>query len=129
MNENWKAVVGFEGRYEVSDLGRVRSWVRGERILRAGVSSNGYPTVALGRGNSRTVHSIVAEAFVGPKCDGQEVRHKDGNRKNPVASNLCYGTRSDNIGDAVAHGTWMSAGRTAHLKRVGFGGRRVDSAL
>lgn len=124
MGEHWKSVPGFEGRYEVSSEGRVRSLLRGGRVLRAGIASHGYPMVVLGRGNPRTIHSLVAEAFLGPRPAGQEVRHKDGNRKNASAGNLCYGTRSENIRDAVAHGTWMSAARTAHLRRVGFGGRR-----
>lgn len=116
MRETWKPVVGHPN-YEVSDLGRVYS-NRGARILKPGVASNGYPTVALGRGNTRTLHSLVADAFLGPRPEGQEVRHKDGDRMNPRADNLVYGTRTDNINDAVAHGTWMSPARTAHCKKL-----------
>lgn len=122
MMERWRPVVGFEGRYDVSNRGRVYSWVT-ERVLRPGIASNGYPTVALGRGKTKTVHSLVAAAFIGPCPPGMEVRHRDGNRRNPRATNLEYGTRADNIRDAVKHGTWMSPGRAAHLKKVGFGGR------
>jgi hypothetical protein len=117
MNETWKSVVGHAG-YEVSDLGRVKSSLRGGRILRPGIASNGYPTVALGRGKTRTIHSLVAEAFIGPRPDGQEVRHKDGNRRNPAALNLSYGTRTQNIYDAVAHGTWLSPARLKHCKQL-----------
>jgi hypothetical protein len=139
--EQWRPVVGFEGRYEVSDAGRVRSLPRlirqkarsgteytlrkSGRLLRSGVASNGYPTVALGRGNTRTLHSLVTEAFIGPRPSGQEVRHLDGDRKNPRLSNLTYGTRTENILDAVAHGTWMSEKRAAHMRRIGFGARRA----
>lgn len=101
MTENWKAVPGYGGLYEVSDLGRVRSYARGTaRLLRPGIASHGYPTVALGRGKSRTVHSLVAEAFLGPRPAGQEVCHRDGDRANPALSNLVYGTRSENNIDA-----------------------------
>ena len=122
MTELWKPAVGHSG-YEVSSLGRVRSLHRGGRILRPGTASNGYPTVALGRGKTRTLHSLVAEAFIGARPTGQVVRHKDGDRKNPRASNLIYGTRAENIKDAVAHGTWLSPARMAHLRRIGFGNR------
>lgn len=140
MKEQWKPVVGLEGQYEVSTFARVRSlpreWqqvsrlgrvhahrVKG-RMLKPGVASNGYYTVALGRGNTRTVHSLVAEAFIGPCPKGQEVRHKNGKRTDSRLVNLEYGTRTDNIRDAIRHGTWVSTARAAHLAKVGFGGRR-----
>lgn len=63
-------------------------------------------TSHLGRGHSRTVHSLVAAAFIGPCPQGQEVRHKDGTRTNNTADNLEYGTRTDNLRDAIRHGTW-----------------------
>lgn len=120
ISEKWKPVIGFEGRYEVSDLGNVRSvdrsWVQQARgggfylhckkgqMLRPGVASNGYLTVMLGRHNSRTVHSLVAEAFIGPCPIGQEVMHADDNRQNPKLSNLSYGTRQQNVADMDAKG-------------------------
>lgn len=116
--EEWRPVPGFPN-YEVSSEGRVRSldcqvwggpragfYIKSGRILRPGVGSHGYPTIMLGRkGGTRTVHSLVAEAFIGPRPEGQEVRHKDGNRGNPKLENLHYGTRGDNVRDAIAHGT------------------------
>lgn len=131
MIENWKAVPSYDGQYEVSDQGRVRSlgryvtqttkagqpyqrWNEG-RILKAGLASNGYLTVCLGKGVTRTVHSLVAEAFLGPCPVGQEVRHLDGTRINNAVDNLAYGTRTDNILDAVANGTWMSPKRRVWL--------------
>lgn len=105
--EEWRPIAGFEGRYEVSSFGRVRSFFRGVRLLQPGIASNGYPTVCLGRGNTRTVHSLVAETFIGPCPPNCEVRHKDGCRTNPYKDNLEYGTRSANIFDAVRHGTWV----------------------
>jgi hypothetical protein len=120
--ELWRWVPGYEGIYEVSNMGRVRSvdrllyhynWRAKEkrahkakgRMLRPGKASHGYFTVALGRGNSRTIHSLVAEAFIGPKPEGCEVLHADGSRDNNHISNLRYGTRSENNLDAVKHGT------------------------
>ncbi len=124
--EEWRGIVGFKGRYEVSSLGRVRSLThflnqkdkggnfrlfrRPGKLLKPGIASNGYPTVAIGKGNTRTCHSLVAEAFIGPCPSGKEVRHKDGCRLNPRATNLEYGTRTENIYDAIRHGTWNRSG-------------------
>ena len=119
VTEEWKPVPGYEGRYEVSDLGRVRSlqhcW--GPRptphLLKPGIASTGYPTVALGRGNTKQVHALVLSAFVGPCPPGQECRHKNGVRSDPRLVNLEYGTRAQNIQDAIVHGTWHSPKRLA----------------
>ena len=127
--EIWKPVPGHEGGYEISSQGNVRSLPRFARsgagrrtvpggMLNPGLASNGYYTVAIGRGNSRTVHSLVAEAFLGPCPVGCEVLHIDGSRTNNVLGNLRYGTRSENIYDAVRHGSWMSEARIEHCKKL-----------
>lgn len=132
--EIWKAVPGYEGQYEVSSEGRVRSLTRkikqlsrwGKpiprtihgRMLRPGLSSSGYYTVALGRNNSRCLHDLVAEAFIGPRPAGQLVRHRDGNRANNTADNLEYGTYTENIQDSMRHGTWWVGGRREHFGEV-----------
>jgi hypothetical protein len=109
MTDQWRWVVGFPD-YQVSDLGRVYSHVS-KKYLRPGVASHGYPTVALGRGNTRTVHSLVAEAFIGPCPVGQEVRHGDDNRKNPRLDNLEYGTRKQNVADMFRRGRYSVGDR------------------
>ncbi|WP_372732947.1 NUMOD4 motif-containing HNH endonuclease [Novosphingobium sp.] len=114
MSERWKTVLGFPD-YMVSSEGRVYSHIS-QKFLRPGIASNGYPTVALGRGNTRTLHSLVAETFIGPCPAGMEVRHRDGIRTNPKLSNLRYGSRSDNIKDAYEHGT--RNGQTANPKKA-----------
>lgn len=113
--ERWRRVSGYGNFYFVSELGRVWSLRKGGRMLRPGIASNGYPTVALGRKNTRTLHSLVANSFIGPCPSGMEVRHKDGCRTNPEFGNLEYGTRTDNIFDAVRHGTWN---RSEPLKKA-----------
>lgn len=126
MTEDWRPVVGFEGLYEVSNLGRVRSLDRVNsysrtcqysgrilnvkrkykgRLLRPGTASNGYMTVSLGRSNSVCVHVLVLTAFAGPAPTGTECLHRDGTRTNNNAENLRWGTRSENILDAIRHGT------------------------
>lgn len=104
MPQKW--IAGFEGLYAVTESGHVWS-ERTHRWLRPGAGKkHGYLTVALGRGNTRHVHRLVANAFLGPTPIGMEVRHKDGDRANPHVNNLEFGTRSDNNYDAVRHGTW-----------------------
>jgi NUMOD4 motif. len=91
--------------YDVSNLGRVRSRARGTiQILKPGRSSSGYWSVSFGRNNSQSTHVLVAAAFIGPCPEGQEVRHKDDNRANPISSNLEYGTRKENIADMIKRG-------------------------
>lgn len=118
-NEHWRPVPGYEGRYDVSDLGCVRSWCwttsqRPEpRPLAPGIDSEGYRRVHL-RASPRTavksvrVHVLVLLAFVGPRPPCHEIRHLDGNRLNNTLTNLTYGTKSQNVRDAIAHGTHRS---------------------
>lgn len=115
MEEIWKDIPGFAGDYEVSNLGRVKSRIRGERILRPGVSSNGYLTVAL-RGRSHTIHELVLGAFVGPRPAGMVTRHLDGDRRNSCLANLAYGTPAENSADAAEHGTKVTGGRYPNAK-------------
>lgn len=111
-NETWKSIPGYETRYQVSDLGRVRSidfWdgrrqVTG-RILRPGTMRSGHASVALGRGNSRLVHALVLLAFVGPYPPGLEVLHGNSQPADNRLTNLAYGTRSANLKMDYALGT------------------------
>ena len=116
--ERWLPVVGYEGFYEVSDMGRVRSlprlvrrgrgtqFVRG-RILEQIRGCGGYLCVNLykaGIGHSARVHSLVLEAFNSPRPDGMGCRHLDGNPENNKLANLRWGTQRENREDCVAHG-------------------------
>ena len=120
-NERWKAIPGYEGFYEVSNIGRVRSlprkiphglgnayrYVQGQ-LLSTKPGSNGYQCVMLSKEGDKklcTVHRLVMLAFVGPCPDGLEVAHSDGNRLNPRLENLRYATRRENVADAITHGT------------------------
>lgn len=118
--EQWRDIPGYEGRYQVSNEGRVRSLehrvrlvVRGiettrrvpPKILKPGRSGEcGHLSVALGKGNSVLVHILVMLAFVGPRPDGADVAHGDGNAANNRLSNLRYATRGQNNQDMVFHG-------------------------
>lgn len=112
-------VPGFPG-YEVTADGRVlsfRPWrgTTGPRELVGGVGQSGYRHIVLCDGahrRTREVHCIVAEAFHGPRPEGMDVRHLDGGKTNNAASNLAYGTRTENHLDAVRHGTHYNARKT-----------------
>lgn len=119
--ERWRPVVGYEGGYEVSDLGRVRSldrvtdrgrnW-RG-RIMTPTAMPSGYLTVTLWRDGvqrSALVHRLVLTAFVGPS--DSEVRHLHGDPSDNRLSELAWGTHSENQFDQVAHGRHGNASKT-----------------
>lgn len=105
MQEIWKSVPGFEGQYDVSSQGRVRTFRRGAngRLLKPGRMPQGHLSVALGRGNSQCVHKLVLLAFVGPPPKGCECLHGNGDPSDNRLENLRWGTRSENNIDAVLH--------------------------
>jgi len=104
--ENWKPIPGYEGRYEVSDQGNVKSFRRSldGYILRPGRMPGGHLSVALGRLNSQCVHKLVLLAFVGPAPVHCECLHQNGIPSDNRLVNLRWGTRSENMKDAYAHG-------------------------
>lgn len=105
--ERWRSVVGYEGLYEVSDLGRVRSKYRGGRILVPQLTGR-YLSVKLcrdGKVTTRRVHRLVAEAFLGPLPPGQHTRHGPGGRLDNRLVNLSYGTPLQNSHDQERDGT------------------------
>ena len=118
--EVWKPVVGYEGLYEVSDQGRVRSLdrkfinARGQRRTCKGriLSQSlveGYPQVALcswGHMRLRKVHQLVLESFTGPRPGvGWDACHCDGIKTNNAIGNLRWDTKQANQADRVLHGT------------------------
>lgn len=122
MNELWREIPGFEGQYEVSDRGGIRSLDRvvttrrGPRRHRGGVLSpgqntQGYFHVRIGS-KTRTVHQLVLAAFVGPKPPGMLTRHLNGINTDNRLENLVYGTYSENGKDTSLHGSDPQANKT-----------------
>lgn len=131
-DQEWRPVVGYEGAYEVSEYGDVRT------VPRVTIRRDGKPHSIPGRmrrphstarngghlciglivdkvNRTHRIHVLVAEAFIGPRplgVEGEEIRHLDGNPLNNHVSNLRYGTRSENQVDAVEHGTNTNARKT-----------------
>lgn len=114
--EEWRPVVGFEGLYDVSNLGRVRSLLthRGNvrtvpKLLQPRLHSRGYLRVHLAKNlahHDKYIHVIVMEAFVGPCPDGMEVNHKDAVKSNNRLQNLEYATPLENIHHSIGMGLW-----------------------
>lgn len=91
----WRDVVGFEGRYEVSDEGSVRNAQTG-RMLKPQRCTNRYLALCLGRKNRRLVHRLVAEAFIPNPDRKPHTNHKNGKRADNRAENLEWVTCSEN---------------------------------
>jgi hypothetical protein len=119
MIEIWKDIEDFEGMYQVSSFGRVRSldrqvrnghgyYVRRGRMLKPRATSNGYLQVALSNQTQKLVHRLVADAFIPNKDNLPQINHKDENKKNNHLENLewctpaynnCYNGRSQRIAE------------------------------
>lgn len=114
MTEIWKDILGHEGSYQVSNLGRVRSldrecwnghvfFVKKGRVLKQKLSTSGYMRVCIGRNNDEYVHRLVAAAFHPNPDNLPQVNHKDENKLNNNANNLEWCTPLYNMhyGNAV----------------------------
>ena len=116
--ERW-VTLPSNARYEVSDQGRIRNAETGA-VKRCPIGTRGgYPMAQLWTGErnlSRPIHALVLESFEGPRPSGAEIRHLNGNPLDNRLSNLRYGTKSENMLDAVRHGTHPQASKT-HCKR------------
>lgn len=114
--EQWRDIIGYEGLYQVSDWGRVKSFCNGkERILVGCKDRDGYLRVGLykdGKMKKCFVHRLVAEAFIPNPYGLPCVNHRDETRDNNVASNLeycdaaynnAYGTHNERVAKALTN--------------------------
>lgn len=135
MGEIWKPVPGYEGAYEISNMGRLRSLTRTRivnnchggtsprtdkgHVLAPGNNGNGYAYVSLRDNGVRTnyyVHRLVAKVFLDkPEGENLVVDHRDHNRSNNVVNNLEWVTQKENVG------------RSRHLMRHQKGRYRPSS--
>lgn len=111
--EEWRDVEEFKGRYQVSNFGRVRSLQdhlgrKRHKMLAMHPSTTSYylyvKLYAGGKMHNRSVHRLVAKAFVANPDGKPMVNHKDGNKRNNHASNLEWVTCSENHSHAVSNG-------------------------
>jgi hypothetical protein len=111
MEEIWKDIEGYEGVYQVSNLGRVKSLKYGIKsrikILSGAISSNGYFYVALYKNKKIvkiSIHRLVAITFINNPEQKEQVNHIDGNKTNNFYNNLEWATRSENMKHAFKTG-------------------------
>lgn len=119
--ETWKDIPGYEGKYQVSNLGRVKSlsrlinganqfsfyaWTSRERILRPGRhDKGGHLSIMLNSPRKCClVHQLVVRAFVGEKPEGNVVLHVNGDPCDNRLENLRYDTQSENVLDVYRQG-------------------------
>lgn len=119
MEEIWKDIAGYEGYYQISNLGRVKSLERiaitkigskqpvNERILVAGYDTAGYYRVALcknAKSRTRKVHRLVAQAFIPNPENKKTVNHKNGIKDDNRVENLEWATYKENNDHAIDTG-------------------------
>jgi|SRR5690625_376505 len=99
-NEVWKDVKDYEGIYQVSNLGRIKSFIRCEgKILKGYVNEDGYIRIGLHKNRKRKifmVHRIVAQQFLDKRKPKQEINHKNGDKQDNNVKNIEWVTPSEN---------------------------------
>jgi hypothetical protein len=131
IEEVWKDVVGYEGRYEVSNFGRVKSLenvinqsrgirVRKECFLKGSPNSvSGHIRVNLrkdGKTKTKHIHALVLTSFIGDCPTNMEGCHDDGDTNNNYLTNLRWDTRRGNMKDRRLHGTLIRGEMTINSK-------------
>ena len=120
MEEIWKDIKGYEGYYQISNMGRVKSVARNihggrfncdrwfpEKILKLGLRPNGYLKVCLNKNNDRrdfSIHRLVANAFIENTDNLPQVNHRNGIKTDNIPDNMEWCTQSQNMLHAYSIG-------------------------
>lgn len=132
MTEQWKDIQGYEGLYQVSNMGKIKALRRrvdtgkchrewGEHFLSYGVDDSGYFRTNLAKdGANKTVkvHRLVAEAFIPNPDNKPTVNHKDGNKQNNSVENLEWATMSEQLHHAHKVGLKSTAGEKNPMHKL-----------
>jgi hypothetical protein len=129
MEITWKPAVGYEDRYEVSNDGKVKSLVRGGKLLKPAKNYHGYEQVVLyqdGKPKTTLLHRVVAFAHVENPGNLPWVNHKNGIKDDNRAENLEWCDRAGNVRHAVEHGLLKRpAGEANPMSKLSDLDRRV----
>jgi hypothetical protein len=139
----WAPLPGYAGKYEISTEGDVRShWRRNPRLLTWSIGTvepirdvhHGIPV-----SGPRTVHSLVALTYLGPRPERMQIAHLDGDRKNPRLANIVYATPTENNRHKKGHGTLaegegcsaskLTADQVLEIRRLYAAGARPQWAI
>lgn len=143
MKEEWRPVVGYEGLYEVSDIGRIKALEKLDSLGRKRKSKLikisdighrrrkylGFKACRNGENKNIRVHQAVAQAFIGPKPKGMVVDHIDNNSKNNKVCNLQYITPRENLskdrsGSSIYTGVAWEERRKKWCAKIRFDGKQ-----
>lgn len=131
MKEIWKPIKGYEGLYEVSNLGNVKGLAKTvrckdnalrtvrERVLKPQMNERGYLFVSLYKNKKcihAKIHRLVAQAFIPNEEEKKCVNHIDGDKTNNVVTNLEWCTHSENMKHAFKNGLWVSWNKGKHYR-------------
>ena len=110
MIEIWRNIKDFEGKYSVSNLGRVKSHnfnnTKQEKILSNKGIRRGYPAISLGKGNNKSIHRLVAETFIPNDKNKECVNHINGIKTDNRVENLEWVTQLENVKHAMNNKLW-----------------------
>jgi len=113
MKEIWKDIPDYEGLYQASNLGKIKSLIN-NKILKPIIDNKKYRYVFLynhGKSKKYRVHRIILITFISNCPEGMECRHLDGNPENNKLENLKWGTSKENSKDRKIHGNWSNGNR------------------
>ena len=122
--EQWKPIKGYEGKYDVSNFGRVRSYYKGLHIKTQRINNCGYCYVKLyvkgKRQKMARVHRLVAEAFIPNPDNLSDVNHKDMNKTNNHVSNLEWSSHRGNVKHSYMNGRKAHRWTEEERKQIGM---------
>lgn len=133
--ETWRDIPGYEGKYQASSMGRIRSLGRSIEYHREKpyfAYRSGKMLKCLDRGNTpyysvdicqkrKLIHRLVAAAFLGPCPAEMEVLHRNGNPKDNRIENLAYDTHSENVRDTYRYGGKQKKLFAEEVEQIRFG--------